>query len=420
MKNLYVSAHRSPGGNEKTEELKALFDGVKATSPRVRACPAQDPFPDDPRVRAIRFTGLPEGGRETQVFAYIGFPENADPSSPVPGMVLVHGGAGHAYAEWVQYWVNHGFAAVSFDGFGQSYTGADHTYDASIDFWQYDPASQPPMDGFASAGKPFAEQGFTYYVADVLLANTILRSDPRVDHNRIGLTGISWGGLASSAALCYDDRFAFAAPVYCSGFQDVSRTVWGAGFAGAGITDVWDAKLLLDRVAMPVCFFNSDCDPFTDANATTACAANAPNGSLTILHGFTHGQIEGAAIPELLRFAQEQTGQGMRNIRIDALCSDGDGAALAFSLPADVPSAEARVYYKTEGLVYEDKYLREPWRCITADASGGKARLPVPPEAAVFYFSIEGEPADAPGQPIHATTGVFSRETWRRIKIKKE
>ena len=59
------------------EELKALFDGVKATSPRVRASPAQDPFPDDPRVKAIRFSGLPDRGRETSVFAYIGFPAAA-------------------------------------------------------------------------------------------------------------------------------------------------------------------------------------------------------------------------------------------------------------------------------------------------------------------------------------------------------
>ena len=413
MKNLYVSEHRSPGGNAKTEELRALFDGVKAMAPRVWACPAQDPFPDDPRVRAIRFTGLPEGERETQVFAYIGFPATASAASPVPGMVLVHGGAGHAYAEWVQYWIDHGFAAVSFDGFGQSYTGADHTYDASMDFWKPDPVSQPLMDGFASVGKPFAEQGYTYYVADVLLANTILRSDPRVDKERIGLTGISWGGLATSTAVCYDDRFAFAAPVYCCGFLDASHTVWGAGFAGEGITDVWDAKLLLDRVAMPIRFFNSDCDPFTDVNATTACAANAPNGSLTLLHGFTHGQIEGSAIPELLRFAQEQTGQGQRNIRIDALTAEGDGASLAFSLPDDVPEAVACVYYKTEGLIYEDKYLREAWRCISAEAANGKARLRIPPEAVVFYFSIEGAPEDDAGQTLHATTGVFSRDAWQ-------
>ncbi len=416
MKKLYVSPRRCPGGNEKTEELKALFARVKAMRPAVRFCPENDPFPEDPRVKAIRFTGLPEGDRETSVFAYLGFPETASTASPVSGMVLVHGGAGHAYAEWVQYWNDRGFAAISFDGFGQSYTGPDHTYEHALDLWKYDAASQPPMDGFASAGKPFSEQGFTYYVADVLLANTILRADPRVIQNKIGLTGISWGGVASGTAICYDDRFAFAAPVYCCGFLDASHTVWGAGFAGEGITDVWDAGLLLDTVKMPVRFFNSDGDPFTDVNATTACAANAPNGSLTLLHGFTHGQIEGSAIPELLRFAQEQTGGGQRNIRIDAIAAEKDGAALSFTLPDDVPQADVCVYYKTEDLIYEDKYLREPWRRRTGEAGSGKAYVPIPPEAVVFYFSVEGEPQGAAaGAPLRATTGAYYRDTWEAV-----
>ena len=413
MKKLYVSPCRCPGGNEKTEELKALFARVKAMRPAVRFCPGNDPFPEDPRVKAIRFPGLPEGGRETSVFAYLGFPENASPSSPVPGMVLVHGGAGHAYAEWVRYWNDRGFAAISFDGFGQSYTGPDHTYEHALDLWKYDPASQPPMDGFASAGKPFPEQGFTYYVADVLLANTILRADPRVIQNKIGLTGISWGGVASGTAICYDDRFAFAAPVYCCGFLDASHTVWGAGFAGEGITDVWDAGLLLDTVKMPVRFFNSDGDPFTDVNATTACAANAPDGSLTLLHGFTHGQIEGSAIPELLRFAQEQVCGGQRNIRIVGLDAAGDGARVRFSLPADVKRADVCVYYKTEDLIYDGKYLRELWSCARTTAEGEEAFVRIPPEAKLFYFSVEGRTDGDPDVMLRATTGVYTRESWQ-------
>ena len=410
MKRLYHSPHVSPGGNEKTGELSALFAKVRAAEPNVLACPRQDPFPGDGRVRAIRFSGLSFQGKENPVFAYIGFPKGASAEHPVPGMVLVHGGGGHAYAEWVQYWVDHGFAAISFDGFGQRYVGADHTYDASLDFWKPDPASLVPMDGFASAGKPFPEQGFTYYVADVLLAHNLLRADPRVRKEQIGLTGISWGGVAASVAVCYDDRFAFAAPVYCSSFMDVSQTPWGAPFRGEGITDVWDAKLLLGGVTMPFHVFNSDCDPFSDANASTACAAAAEHGALTLLHGFTHGQIEGSAIPELLRFAETQVGRGERNIRITALFARGDGAAMRFVLPEDVRCAEACAYYKTEDLCYDGKYLRENWTRAPGDAAGGEAWAQIPEGARLFYFSVEGR--DPQGQTLRATTGVFSRETW--------
>ena len=171
------------------------------------------------------------------------------------------------------------------------------------------------------------------HIADILLANNILRADDRVLTEHIGLTGISWGGFAASIAACYDDRFAFAAPVYCSGFMDVSQTPWGAPFRGEGITDVWDAKLLLGGVSMPFHVFNSDCDPFSDANASTACAAAPEHGALTLLHGFTHGQIEGSAIPELLRFAETQVGRGERNIRITALFARGDRVFPRFPTP---------------------------------------------------------------------------------------
>ena len=412
MNNLYVSIYSSPGGNEKTDELKALFGRVRELEPEVRFCPARDPFPADPRIKALRYTGLSYEGRENTVFAYLGFPENACAETPVPAMVLVHGGGGHAYAEWVQYWVDHGFAAISFDGYGQTYIGPDHTYEASLDFWKPDPVLHLPNDGFASVNKPFAEQGFTYYAADVLLAHNLLRADKRVNKAQIGLTGISWGGIAAAVAICYDPRFAFAAPVYGSGFVGKTKTEWGAYFRKSDIAYVWDASFLLGEVNMPVRFFNSDQDPFFDAGATTASAAAAQCGSLTLLPGFTHGQIEGSSIPELLRFAEEQVGRGMKNIRIDSLTLTSDGAQLRFSLPPDVKTAEVTLYYKTEDLIYNDKYLREPWKRAAAETADGMARVRIPDEAQLFYFCVTGETEGTSSQQLHATTGVFSREAW--------
>ena len=406
----YVSAHPSPGGNENTDKLKALFSRIVKMRPVVTYCPEKDPYPDDKRIKAILFSGLPFNGHETRAFAYMGFPENASADSPVPGMVLVHGGGGHAYAEWVRYWIDNGYAAISFDGFGQRYVGPDNTYDASLDFWKYDPSAQPPMEDYAIKDKAFEEHGFTFFVADVVLANTVLRRDKRVMSGSVGYTGISWGGIGGGLAVCLDSRFSFAAPVYGSGFQFVSKTEWGEVFRGEGVSDVWDAGLLLGEPDMPMHWFNSDSDPFFDANASTACAAAAKNGSLTLIHGFTHGQIEGSSIPELTRFAEEQVGRGKKNISIHGLYAEGDGAALAFSLPEDVKAAEVFAYYKTEDLVYEDKYLKEAWKRAAGETADGTAWVQIPDNARLFYFSVEGENTD--GQTLHATTGVYSRETW--------
>ena len=398
--------------NEKTEELQALFRPVLEQTPEMRFCPEKDPFPADARIKAIRFSGLPCGGCENTVFAYLGFPENACAQTPVPGMVLVHGGGGHAYAEWVRAWVDRGYAAVSFDGFGQIYTGEDGTYEADLDYWKPDPAAHLPNDGFLSVGLPFAAQGITYFIADVILAHNLLRADERVNRAMIGLTGISWGGIAASIAIGFDNRFAFAAPVYGCGFLDITKTPWWAGVRDKDVTSVWDAGFLLDTVKLPVRFFNGDADPFFDANAATASAAAVPNGSLTLLPGFTHGQIEGSSIPELFRFADAQTGRGDGNIRITAVSGTEDSAELRFSLPEDAGAVRACIYYKTEDLIYEEKYLREAWRSIEGTTRNGSALLRIPAEARLFYFCVSGDTDASPAQTLHATTGVYTRKTW--------
>ncbi|MBQ7638321.1 MAG: hypothetical protein IJS90_05440 [Clostridia bacterium] len=406
----YVSAHPSPGGNENTDKLKALFSRIVKMRPVVTYCPEKDPYPDDKRIKAILFSGLPFNGHETRAFAYMGFPENASADSPVPGMVLVHGGGGHAYAEWVRYWIDNGYAAISFDGFGQRYVGPDNTYDASLDFWKYDPSAQPPMEDYAIKDKAFEEHGFTFFVADVVLANTVLRRDKRVMSGSVGYTGISWGGIGGGLAVCLDSRFSFAAPVYGSGFQFVSKTEWGEVFRGEGVSDVWDAGLLLGEPDMPMHWFNSDSDPFFDANASTACAAAAKNGSLTLIHGFTHGQIEGSALPEILRFADEMNGKGQRNIKVMSVRRTENGGEISFSLPDDVQNVKAFLYYKTEDLIYSGKYLRESWKSVFGELTGDTAFFPVPANAHIFYFALEGQTKG--GQTLHASTGTYTREIW--------
>ena len=407
--NIYPSDHVSPGGNEKTDELKTLYAAVKAHIPALTFCPEKDPFPEDGRIRAIWFEGEECGGAPARVFAYIGFPENASAESPVPGMVLVHGGGCHAWAEWVQYWVDHGYAAISMDGFAQVWSGPDHAYDHLAEHWTADPASHLPMDNFATAGKPFREQWFYYFIADILLSNNILRADSRVKADSIGITGISWGGFASSIAICYDDRFAFAAPVYGSGFQDVSQTPYGMVFRGEGVSDVWDAKNLLGEVKMPVIWFNSDHDPYFSADSAAASAAASPNGAVTFIPDLLHGML--IEQPEILRFANEMNGLGPGNVHIDMISFEGGRAAVSFTLPADAKSAAAYVYYRSGPLEYEGGELKEEWNVKKGVVLGNYANIRIPDEARLFYILIEGKTGSLfHREPIYASSGIFTAE----------
>ena len=81
-----------------------IFDLQRLSKPPV-ASPALD-IPSE-GVRAIFFEGVPYRGKPTKVFAYYGLPSRdsqAQRAEKVPGVVLIHGGGGTAFANWVKLW----------------------------------------------------------------------------------------------------------------------------------------------------------------------------------------------------------------------------------------------------------------------------------------------------------------------------
>lgn len=68
--------------------------------------------------------------------------------------------------------------------------------------------------------QPMKDQWAYHGVADILLANSLLRSMEKVDERRIGLTGISWGSVLSCIAAAVDTRFQFLIFVYGCGWVE--------------------------------------------------------------------------------------------------------------------------------------------------------------------------------------------------------
>lgn len=71
---------------------------------------------------------------------------------------------------------------------------------------------------FRDIDLPPQEQWPYHAVGAVIRANTLLRSFPEIDPERIGVTGISWGAVIGELAVSVDSRFRFAAMVYGCGF----------------------------------------------------------------------------------------------------------------------------------------------------------------------------------------------------------
>jgi len=196
--------------------------------------------------RPLFYEGLPFQGKPTRIFAWYGAP--AARAGKVPGVVLVHGGGGTAFPEWVKKWNGHGYAAISIAVEGQ--TSERDTGTA----WKRHAWAGPARDGiYADSALPIEEQWMYHAAGAAVLANSLIRSFPEVDPKRVGIAGISWGGVITSTVIGIDTRFAFAVPIYGCGSLADAENQWGRALGSNGVyRTVWDPLRWLPNAKMPV------------------------------------------------------------------------------------------------------------------------------------------------------------------------
>ena len=166
-------------------------------------------------VQELYYEGEPWQGKPTRVFAYLGRPTNS-PATQSPAMVLVHGGGGKAFKDWAEHWAKRGYVALAMDLAGNGPT-------VRLPDGGPNQADEVKFRNFAEAE---AREMWTYHaVAAVVRGHSLLRSLPDVDRERIGITGISWGGYLTCIVAGIDGRFKVAVPVYGCGFLG-ENSVW--------------------------------------------------------------------------------------------------------------------------------------------------------------------------------------------------
>lgn len=215
-------------------------------------------------VQELFYEGEPWKGKPTRVFAYLGRPaaENDRGSTmtrpaPRPAMVLVHGGGGKAFKDWAEHWAKRGYIALAMDLGGNGPLGrlADGGPDQSDEV------------KFRDFTETDARDMWTYHaVAAVVRGHSLLRSMPEVDANRIGLTGISWGGYLTCIVAGLDPRFQTAVPVYGCGFLG-DNSYWKDKSLAAMTPEararwlrLFDPSQYLDDVRRPILFVNGTTD----------------------------------------------------------------------------------------------------------------------------------------------------------------
>lgn len=253
-------------------------------------------------VKGIIYHGLSYKGKAKNVFAYYSSPGtlsgNPSEDSNLPAVVLVHGGGGTAFKQWVLLWARKGYAAIAMDLRGN---------DATKKHIQGGFDEPDGLTPYFTITEHLNEQWMYQAVADVILAHNLIRSFNGVDSNRTALTGISWGGIISSTLAGIDNRFKVVVPVYGCGYlhqssamkkeldklDDSSRATW---------VKQYDPSNYLSKAKMPMLFINGTNDGsfFLDSYAKTYDLVR--DKKLSIKIGLKHNHEHGWGNREIYSF----------------------------------------------------------------------------------------------------------------------
>lgn len=345
-------------------------------------------------VKGIFITSpIKYNGKKTKIAAYLGFPNGIKDGEKVPAIVLVHGGLGTAIPDWVKYWNDLGFAAISIDTEGaEPINGVSNYNNAHISENRYKGdetyTNGPTNNSFGDYKQDLENQWMYHATSATILACSLISSFDCVDTQKIGITGISWGGMITNIVVGYDDRFSFAMPVYGALSLTESNSGFSTIYANSENDNIsarrWDTLAPLKQTNCKVFEVNGTQDPAFSFDASSRCA-EASNGFCLFKKKFTHGQEYGAYEENLPFFAKYFCGMESEYVEVMHNPTYQD-TTLSLMTYGDVTIDSIKIYYTTDGKPSKTA----TWRARNVTVINGvyDYSLNVPTESTYFYVSV--------------------------------
>ena len=324
-------------------------------------------------AQEVYYEGEPLQGKPTRIFAYYARP--ATGSGPFPAMLLVHGGGGKAFREWAEHWAQRGYVALAMDLAGHGPEGRL-------------PDGGPEQDDqnkFRDFTETEADQMWTYHaVAAVLRGHSLLAAQPEVDRNRIGVTGISWGGYLTCIIAGVDHRLKVAVPVYGCGFLN-ANSVWLDRFEKMNTVhrqrwvDYFDPSRYLSGVNCPILFLNGSND-FAYPLDSYQKSYREVKGPLTlsVKIRLPHGHIW--TFPEVDFFVDSVLKNGEPLPKLKPMQISDGVATTAYAATVTVTKAELN-YTSDIG-----EWQKRLWKTVPAEMADDKVAAQLPLERPLVCF----------------------------------
>jgi len=359
-------------------------------------------------VHSLLYAGETYQGHPTEVFAFYASPRTlgkaADGKARFPGVVLIHGGGGTAFAEWAWLWAQRGYAAVAMDLSG--HRPGDPAYDpktgSPVPNQRADAKSRTRLpnggpdqghaEKFDSIGGDSSDDWPFHAAAAVIRAHSLLRSMAEVDAEHTAVTGISWGGYTTCLVASLDDRFKAAVPVYGCGFLFEGESVQRPSLDKLGDRrqlwiDTYDPSSLLPRCRVPILFVNGTNDIHYTLDSYQKSFDRVPGfKQMRIQVNMPHGHASGWAPKEIGLFIDSYCKRGQPLPVPGKPVVEGDRVRVPFTSVTAVK--EASLHYTTDsGLRSKRK-----WESIPAQVGAGQITAPRPPaDANTWFISLTDE-----------------------------
>lgn len=242
---------------------------------------------------------------DKEVFAFVGYPSTPMPKGGYPAAVLVHGGGGTAFFEWVKIWTDRGYAAVSPDFDAQEAADLEHRR-------QHNKNGGPKGYGAFSNNESIENAWVLFSVKSISSAYDFLNGGGKINPDKVILNGISWGGFLALIAAGRDNRFNALSVVYSSGF--ISDSDFGVGRNFIDITAEqkeyydkhFDPRSYAANIACPTLFIaGADDTAFTVHNRKRTSDLIKSPKSFSYRKSFYHDHDEGWNALETIAFANE-------------------------------------------------------------------------------------------------------------------
>ena len=334
-------------------------------------------------IRSLIFESVSYKGQAKSVFAYYATPAmlqgNNSQEKKLPGIILVHGGGGTAFREWVVMWAKRGYAALALDTRGNG-PGKKHI-DGGFD----ENEKETP---YFDVTLPQKEQWVYQAVSDIFNAHSLLLSFPEVDVERTAITGISWGGVLTCIAASLDSRFRVAVPVYGCGFlsesgrmkqqldglPDEQREIW---------LKQYDPSNYLPRMERPILFINGTNDVHFYLPSMARSAVLASQSGLLIKQGLRHSHKYGWQSEEIAAFID----QYLRDVKPLAQITNEkvEEGLVSGEIISSTPVEKATLHYTTDSGQEREKYH---WQAIESKVEKNKWRIPLPAGITTWYVNI--------------------------------